>query len=141
MGDAQPDAGDRGLDRVHVLPVDVALGEDGEAAGEGPERPLDPEPADQAGGADVNGDEAERPLDLVEADVVDPDDLAAVDVDDLLVEQVGLQEDLVFALLELADVDRVVWRRAPVASSCATEAHGTKMRRLSVLTTSPVTGG
>jgi hypothetical protein len=44
-------------------------------------------------------------LDLVQAQVVDADHLAAVDVDDLAVHQVQLQADLVGPLLELADVD------------------------------------
>ena len=104
---AEADAGDRGLDRVHVLPVDVAvLDRQLEVARDDAERALDPEAAQQAGRADVHGDEPEGALDLVEADVVHADDLAAVDVHDLLVEQVGLQEDLVLALVELPDVDR-----------------------------------
>ncbi len=45
------------------------------------------------------------PVDLVQPQVVHADDLAAVDVDDLLVHQVVVQQDLVAALLEPADVD------------------------------------
>ena len=48
----------------------------------------------------------QRALDLVEAQVVDANHLAAVDVDDLAVHQITLQADLVRPLLELADVDR-----------------------------------
>ena len=50
--------------------------------------PSTPEPAQQAGRADVDRHEMERAVDLVEAEVVDPDHLAPVDVDDLLVHQV-----------------------------------------------------
>ena len=105
------------LDRVDVLPVDVPLRARGRRRLRASVRvrPLEPEPAQQARRADVDGDEAERALDLVEAEVVDPDDLAPVDVDDLLVQQVGPQQDLVRALLELVDVD---------ASRCASLAPG-----------------
>ena len=101
-----------------------------------------PEPAEQARRADVDRDEAQRAVDLVEPEVVDPDDLAAVDVDDLLVHEVGPQEDLVRALAELVDVDRrgsAAGRRS--ASSDSTDDQGRKIRRRSVCTTSPVTGG
>ncbi len=100
------DRGDRRLDRVDVLPVDVALGDGpAEPAGECPEATLDPKPAEQPGGPDVDGDEARRPIGLVEPEVVDPDHLPAVDVDDLLVQQVGPEQDLVRALAEALDVD------------------------------------
>ena len=106
VGHAQLDRRDRRLDRVDILPVDVPLRHrDAEVAGERARGPLDPEPAQQARPAHVDGDEVERPADFVEAEIVDPHDLAPVDVDDLLVHQVGPQEDLVGPLLELADVD------------------------------------
>ena len=55
--------------------------------------------------ADIDGDESHRPLDVVEQHVVRAHHLAAVDVHDLLVEEIGLQEDLVLALVEPCDVD------------------------------------
>ena len=98
--DAQPDRGDARLDRVDVLPVDVALGgRQAQVAGEDPVGALDPEPAQQPGRPDVDDDQVELAVDVVETEVVDADDLAAVDVDDLLVEQVGPEPDLVRALL------------------------------------------
>ena len=104
--DAQLDRRDAGLDRVDVLPVDVALrGRQPDVAGQDAERPLDPEAPQQAGRADVHRDQVEHAVDIVETEVVDAHDLAAVDVDDLLVEEVGAQLDLVRALLELGDVD------------------------------------
>ena len=105
--DPEPDRGDDRLDRVDVLPVDEPL-----RAGRPRSRAsvryaaLQAEPAEEPGGADVDRHEAQVPIDLVEAEIVDPDDLAAVDVDDLLVQQVGSQQDLVGALLESRDVDR-----------------------------------
>ena len=45
-----------------------------------------------SGRSDVDGDEPHRPLDEVQDHVVGANDLAAVDVDDLPVEQVALQE-------------------------------------------------
>ena len=54
------------------------------------------EPADGAARADVHGDDVEHEVAVdrrrVELDVVDADDLAAVDVDDLLIEQVALEQ-------------------------------------------------
>jgi hypothetical protein len=94
-------------ERVHVLPVDVPRrNAAAEAPGEGAEGSFEPEPAHQAGGPDVDRDDVERALDLVQAHIVDPDDLAPLDVDDLLVQQVALEQDLVGALAELAHVDR-----------------------------------
>ena len=105
---AQLDRGDAGLDRVDVLPVDVALrGRQADVAGQDAEGTLDAEPAQQPGGPDIDRHEVELPLDVVETQVVDAHDLAAVDVDDLLVEEVGAQLDLVRALLEGGDVDLV----------------------------------
>ena len=52
--------------------------------------------ADGAAGADVDRDDAQDDVAVdrrrVELDVVDADDLASVDVDDLLIEQVALEE-------------------------------------------------
>ena len=106
--DAQLDRGDARLDRVDVLPVDVALGgRQAQVAGQDPVGALDPEPAEQPGRADVDRDQVEPAVDVVEAQVVDAHDLAAVDVHDLLVEEVGAELDLVLATLELGDVDPV----------------------------------
>ena len=89
---AQLDRGDARLDRVDVLPVDVALRRrQAQVAGEDPVAALEAEPAERGRRADVDGDQVEPALDVVEPQVVDPDDLAPVDVDDLLVEQVGPQ--------------------------------------------------
>ena len=108
MRHAQPDRGDAGLDRVDVLPVDVALGRrQVQVARDRPVRALHAQPAEQPGRPDVDGHEVELAVDVVETQVVDPDHPAAVDVHDLLVEQVGPQQDLVGALLEPGDVDRV----------------------------------
>jgi hypothetical protein len=107
VGDAQAHAGDGRVERVHVLPVDVALGERGvDVARDRPEWTFDPQPPEEPGRPDVNGNEAEAPLDVVQADVVDADDLASLDVHDLLVEQVRLEQDLVVTLAELGHVDR-----------------------------------
>ena len=52
MRHAQADRGDGGLDRVDVLPVDVALGDrQPQVARDRPIGPLDAQPAQQAGGA------------------------------------------------------------------------------------------
>ena len=54
------------------------------------------EPADGAARADVDGDDVEQQVAVdrrrFELDVVDADDLAAVDVDDLLIEEVALEQ-------------------------------------------------
>ena len=106
--DPQLDRGDRGLDRVDVLPVDVPLGEwQSQVAGQDAPRTLDAEPAEEPGRPDVDGHHVELALDLVEPEVVDPDDLPTVDVDDLLVEQVATQANFLGALLEAADVDHL----------------------------------
>ena len=105
---AQPDRGDAGLDRVDVLPVDVALGRrQVQVARDRPVRAFDAEPAEQPGRPDVDGHEVELAVDVVETQVVDADHPPAVDVHDLLVEEVRPQEDLVRPLLEAGDVDRV----------------------------------
>ena len=104
--DAQPDRGDARLDRVDVLPVDVSLRRrQPQVAGQDPVRALDPEPAQQPGRPDIDRHQVEPAVDVVEAQVVDAHDLAPVDVDDLLVEQVGAQPDLVRPLRETGDVD------------------------------------
>ena len=106
VGDAEADRRDRRLDRVDVLPVDVALGDaDVQVARDRPPLPLDPQPPQQARGPDVHGHQVQLALDLVEPEVVDPHDTPPVDVDDLLVLQVHEEEELVRTLLELADVD------------------------------------
>ena len=55
------------------------------------------EPADGAARADVDGDDVQREVAVdgrrIDLDVVDAHDLAAVDVDDLLVEEVALEEE------------------------------------------------
>ena len=114
VGHAQADRGDRGLDRVHVLPVDVALGQrQPQVAGDRAIRPLDAEPPQQAGRPDVDRHEVEHALELVEAQVVDPHDLAPVEVHDLLVLQVGVEQQLVGPLAELRDIDAVGVERRP----------------------------
>src|SRR6185369_9876294 len=105
--DAQADRGDARLDRVDVLPVDVALRRrQPQVPGQDPVRTLDPQPAQQPGRPDVDRHQVELPVHVVESQVVDAHDLATVDVDDLLVEQVGAQPDLVWTLGEPCDVDR-----------------------------------
>ena len=56
------------------------------------------EPADGASGPDVHGHDGERDMAVerrrIELDVVDADDLAAVHIDDLLIEEVALQQQL-----------------------------------------------
>ena len=90
---------------------------------------------------DVDGHDAQPALDLVEADVVDPDDLVPLDVDDLLVQQVGPQQDLVLALAELRDVDRVDAQPGAGVVERLDAVQGRKIWRRSVRATSPVTGG
>src|SRR5207249_11756280 len=92
VGDPQLDRGDRGLDRVDVLPVDVLLGHrQPQIPGERAERPLDAHSTEKTRAADVDGHQVERAAHLVETQVVDADHLPAVDVDDLLVHEVGPQ--------------------------------------------------
>src|SRR5262249_38060948 len=59
------------------------------------------------GRADVDRDQVQAALDVVETKIVDADDLAAVDVDDLLVLQILVEQQLVGALTELVDIDDV----------------------------------
>ena len=98
VGDLQLDAAGRvGFEQIDVLPRDH------------PRRnPLEQRPqrerrhdalrqaADGAAGADVHRDDADQEVAVdrrrFELDVVDADDLAAVDVDDLLIEQVALEQ-------------------------------------------------
>ncbi|GIW19984.1 MAG: hypothetical protein KatS3mg065_0280 [Chloroflexota bacterium] len=123
MGHPELDRGDGGLDGVDVLPIDVALRNgEAEVPGDEPVGALDAESTEEAGGADVDGDEMEPPLDLVEPEVVDADDLPTVDVDDLLVHEVGAEEDLVRPLAELADVD------GPGGEACAGRVEGRDRR-------------
>ena len=104
---AQPDAGDRALQRVDVLPVDVALGHAQlEVSGERPEGPLHAQPPEQAGGPDIDRHDVQLAVNQVEPDVVDADHLATLDVHDLLVQQIRLEQDLVLVLAEDPDVDR-----------------------------------
>ena len=64
VGHAQADRRDRRLDRVHVLPVDVALRQrQAQVAGDGPIRPFDAQPAQQAGRAHVHRHQVQRALD------------------------------------------------------------------------------
>src|SRR5439155_7172765 len=102
IGDAELDRVERRLDGVDYLPVEIALG-DGDLPGEGLLEPRG-EAADEARGADIDGDEPQLAFDGVEAQVVDPNNLAAVDVDDLLVHEVLGETDLVGPLLEAAKV-------------------------------------
>ena len=140
--DAQPDRGDARLDRVDVLPVDVALRRrQPQVARQDPVGALDPEPAQQPGRPDVDRHQVELPVDVVEPQVVDAHDLAPVDIDDLLVEQVGAQPDLIRALGEAGDVDRGPRQPRARPSNRATCDQGRKIRRRSVATTRPVTGG
>ena len=101
-----------------------------------------PEAAQDARGADVNGDEAERATDDVEAHVVDAHHATAVDVDDLLVHEVALEQDLVGPLrnLLMSSVE-VLQARASRRRRDSTDDQGRKIWRASVLITRPVTGG
>ena len=53
------------------------------------------EPAQQPGQADVGGDDAQVVAGGRELHIVDPDDFSAVDVDDLLVEQLFVEQQLI----------------------------------------------
>ena len=107
MWDPQLDRGDRGLDRVHVLPVDVALGHrQAQVPSEGPVAAFDAQAPEEARGADIHRDQVQDALDLVESQVVDAHDLPAINVDDLLVHEIRVQQDLVRALAEATHVDR-----------------------------------
>ena len=76
------------------------------------------EPADGAAGADVDGDDVEQQVAVdrrrLELDVVDADDLAAVDVDDLLVEQVALEQQHAVGRREALPLAPRRWRRGPL---------------------------
>ncbi len=141
--DAKLDAGDRPLDRIDVLPIDVALRNLAvEAPGDGPPRPLDAEPAKQPGRAHVHRDQVKGAFDFVEPQVVDANDFSAVDVHDLAVHQILLEPDLDRAaagtcVMSIAEVPSV----APLASSETTDFQLRKISRPLVLTTIPVTGG
>ena len=117
------DRRDRALDRVDILPVDVPLRKrDAKVPGEDSKAALEAEPPHQTGGTDIDGHQAQSTVDFVETEVVDSDHLAPVDVDNLLVHQVGPKEDLVGTLLELLDVD--TGRRQPSAG-CVERSDGT----------------
>ena len=107
VGHAELDRCDRALDGVDILPVDEPL-LDGNAkiAGQRPERTFDAEPSEEPGRADVDGDDPQRSLDDIEAQVVDTHHPAAVDIDDLLVHEVRLEQDLIGTLAERGDVER-----------------------------------
>ena len=82
-----------------------------------------PEPAQQAADADVGGDDAQRSAGARDLDVVDAHDLAAVDVDDLLVEQIFDQVQR-FVVGRPHDLGGRGERRAPSRSSDTTSAIG-----------------
>ena len=98
VGDLQFDAARRiGFEQVDELPGDDARRNPLEQGAQR-ERRHDAlrEPADGAAGADVDRDDVEQQVAVdrrrLELDVVDPDHLAAVDVDDLLIEEVALEQ-------------------------------------------------
>ena len=75
-----------GTERIDILPVDVR-GDARLLAREAIDpRVRETESSQESGGANIDGDEAHRPLDKVEDDVVGAHHLASIDVDDLLVE-------------------------------------------------------
>ena len=63
------------------------------------------EAAQESRRANIYGNEAHRPLNEVEQHVVGTHHLTAINVDDLLIQQVALEEDLVLPLAEAGDVD------------------------------------
>ena len=98
VGDLQLHAPRRvGLDQVDVLPGDDARRNLFEQRAQR-ERRDDAfgQAADRAAGADVDREDVERDVAVdrrrIDLDVVDANDLAAVDVDDLLVEEVALEQ-------------------------------------------------
>ena len=98
VGDLQLDAPRRiGLEQIDELPRDHPRRNPLEQRAQRERRDdaLRQAP-DRAAGADVDGDDVDREMAVdrrrLELDVVDADHLAAVDVDDLLVEQVALEE-------------------------------------------------
>ena len=99
VGDLQLDAARRiGLEQIDELPRDHARRNPLEQRAQR-ERRDDAlrEPPDGAAGADVHGDDVQQQVAVdrrrVELDVVDAHDLAAVDVDDLLIEEIALEEE------------------------------------------------
>ena len=110
---AEANTGDGGAERIDILPINVR----GDARLLAREA-IDPgvreaESAQQSGGANIDGDQAHRPLNEVEDDVVGTHDLTPVNVNDLLIKKVALQQDLVVAASEATDVDARRQNRGP----------------------------
>ena len=114
VDDLQLDAARRiGLEQIDVLPRDDARRNLLEQRAQR-ERGHDAlaQAADGAARADVDGDDVQRDVAVdrrrVELDVVDADDLAAVDVDDLLIEQIALEQQHAVRRVYLSQRDGVV---------------------------------
>ena len=63
------------------------------------------EAAQQSGGTNVHGDEAHRPFNEVKEHIVRAHHLATINVHDLLIKEIGLQQDLILALGESRDIN------------------------------------
>ena len=136
VGDLQLDAPRRvGLEQIDELPRDDARRNLLEQRAQR-ERRHDAlaEAADRAAGADVHRDDVQHHVAVerrrVELDVVDADDLPAVDVDDLLVEEVALEQ-------QHAVRRRVALPLRPRRSPARTVAPARLQRRLGGSTRSP----
>ncbi len=90
----------------------------------------------QSGDADVGGDDAQPAARVGDLDVVDAHDLAAVDVDDLLVEQIGDEIELL-SLGRRGLLRRDGQRDGSSRSTSATVSIGANRRPCAVLMTSP----
>ena len=107
---------------------------------EAPAERLQPEPAQQPGDANVRSDDAQPSAGVGHLDVVDAHDLAPVDVDDLLVEQIGDEIELL-SLLGAGSFGAMVSATVPLRSTSATVSIGAKRRPCDVLMTRPSIGG
>src|SRR5437879_10761635 len=67
-----------------------------EGRGDPPAEPFERNASGQTAAADIDADQQQRPLDLRELQVVDPDHPAAIHVDDLFVEDLTREPELVF---------------------------------------------
>ena len=143
VGDAQLDAGDRPLDRVDVLPVDVALRDLAvEAAGDSPPRPLDAEPAQQARTAPTStATRWSAPSTSSRRRSLTRTTLRPSMSTIWLSSRSRLRRISLGRWWNLLMSMAVVRSVAPPASREATDCQGRKISRPLVLTTRPVTGG
>ena len=86
MWHAQANARDGGAERINILPINVR-GDARLLTGESVNPAVgEAESAQNSSGANIDGNEAHRPLHKVEDHIIGAHDLATIDINDLLVE-------------------------------------------------------